>query len=174
MTESLMEQDRKRRLALAIKEVEELLHTITPPGKAPSAGVTNGAEPLPSAAGKGRQGKKTAKNPAAARAPQAAARGAEAPAGPAPKTKPNRRENEFMLNLMVLRNTLKVNAPACRERARAAGKWIWRDIRLLLTLVCRIQEAMLRTMPESRDEYYTAYAMSGHYELHIDGPRKRP
>lgn len=190
MTESLMEQDRKRRAALAMQA--ELLRTITPKGAWASGDVTTGAEPLPSAAGKGRKGKKIAKNPAAARAPeagdrwptgpqsnrgatgssapQAAARGAEAPVGPAPKTKPNRRENEFMLNLMVLRNTLKVNAPACRERARAAGKWIWRDIRLLLTLVCRIQEAMLRTMPESRDEYYTAYAMSGHYELHIDGP----
>ena len=168
MTESLMEQDRKRRAALAMQA--EILRTITPNGAGASGDVTTGAEPLPSAAGKGRKGKKIAKNPAAARAPQAAARGAEAPADPAPKTKPNRRENEFMLNLMVLRNTLKVNAPACRERARAAGKWIWRDIRLLLTLVCRIQEAMLRTMPESRDEYYTAYAMSGHYELHIDGP----
>ncbi len=86
------------------------------------------------------------------------------------KTKPNRRENEFMLNLMILRNTLRTNAPACRDRARLAGKWIWRDIRLMLTLVDRIQNAMLRTMPDSRDEYYSAYARHGHYELHIDGP----
>lgn len=87
-----------------------------------------------------------------------------------PKTKPNRRENEFMMNLMILRNTLRTNAPACRERARAAGKWTWRDIRLLTTLVDRIQNAMLRTMPESRDEYYSNYARHGHYELRIDGP----
>ena len=75
-----------------------------------------------------------------------------------------------MLNLMILRNTLRTNAPACRDRARLAGKWIWRDIRLMLTLVDRIQNAMLRTMPDSRDEYYSAYARHGHYELHIDGP----
>ena len=75
-----------------------------------------------------------------------------------------------MMNLIVLRNTLRVNAPACRERARAAGKWIWRDIRLLLTLVDRIQGAMLETMPESRNEYYGNYAKWGHYELRIDGP----
>ena len=87
-----------------------------------------------------------------------------------PKTNPNRRENEFMMNLMILRNTLRTNAPACRERARAAGKWTWRDIRLLTTLVDRVQNAMLRTMPESRDEYYTNYAKHGHYELRIDGP----
>ncbi len=77
-----------------------------------------------------------------------------------------------MLNLMILRNTLRTNAPSCRDRARRAGKWIWRDIRLLLTLVDRIQGAMLTTMPESRDEYYGAYAKHGHYELHIDGPVK--
>lgn len=86
------------------------------------------------------------------------------------KTKPNKRENEFFLNLMILRNTLAKNAPACRERARLAGKWVWRDIRLMLTLVSRIQDRMLRTMPASRDEYYSAYARHGHYELHIDGP----
>ena len=75
-----------------------------------------------------------------------------------------------MMNLMVLRNTLRTNAPACRERARLAGKWIWRDIRLLLTLVDRIQNAMLTTMPARRDEYYSNYARHGHYELRIDGP----
>ena len=86
------------------------------------------------------------------------------------KTKPNRRENEFMLNLMILRNTLRTNAPSCRERARLAGKWVWRDIRLLTVLVERIQEKLLRTMPESRDDYYRAYAQHGHYELHMNGP----
>lgn len=90
------------------------------------------------------------------------------------KTKPNKRENEFMLNLMILRNTLLRNAPACRERARLAGKWIWRDIRLATVLICRIQEALLRTMPSSREDYYIAYARHGHYELHIDGPIRTP
>lgn len=79
-----------------------------------------------------------------------------------------------MLNLMVLRNTLMRNAPACRERARLAGKWIWRDIRLATVLICRIQEALLRTMPSSREDYYIAYAQHGHYELHIDGPIRTP
>ena len=75
-----------------------------------------------------------------------------------------------MMNLMILRNTMKRNAPACRERARLAGKWVWRDMRLLTVLVERIQEKLLRTMPESRDDYYRAYAQHGHYELHMDGP----
>ena len=59
-----------------------------------------------------------------------------------------------------------------RERAGRAGPGIWEDIGQLLELVDRIQNAMLKTMPESRDEYYSAYARHGHYELHIDGPVK--
>ena len=125
-------------------------------------------------------GQKIASSSAAARAPEAPPGrlvdphrpNPDVPVSPTPpaRTKPNKRENEFMMNLIVLRNTLRVNAPACRERARAAGKWIWRDIRLLLTLVDRIQGAMLETMPESRNEYYGNYAKWGHYELRIDGP----
>ena len=160
---------------------------IPAPGTLPSAakGVRGGAEaPL--------KGQKIADSSAATRAPQtggrwptgpqsngratgssapeAAARAADPEIPERLKTKPNRKENEFMMNLMILRNTMKRNAPACRERARLAGKWVWRDIRLLTVLVERIQEKLLRTMPESRDDYYRAYAQHGHYELHMDGP----
>ena len=86
------------------------------------------------------------------------------------RTKPNRAENELMLNLMILRNSLVNYAPAARDRARRAGKWIWRDLRLMTTLVCRVQEALLETMPESRDAYYRTYAQHGHYELVMNGP----
>ena len=142
---------------------------IPAPGTLPTAakGVRAGAEAPP-------EGQKIADSSAAARAPQAgAATRAKEPDPGIPerlKTKPNRKENEFMLNLMILRNTVKQNAPACRERARLAGKWVWRDIRLLTVLVERIQEKLLRTMPDSRDDYYRAYAQHGHYELHMNGP----
>ena len=140
-------------------------------------GVRAGAEaPVP--------GQKNRGSSAAARAPESRGADPEPRKGPAGqetpeiperlKTKPNKRENEFMLNLMILRNTLIRNAPACRERARLAGKWIWRDIRLATVLICRIQEALLKTMPQSRDDYYLAYAKHGHYELHIDGPIRTP
>lgn len=87
-----------------------------------------------------------------------------------PRTNPNRPENEFMMNLMILRNTLVKNAPAIRERAKRAGRWVWRDIRLMTALVCKVQEQLLETMPPSRDDYYRAYARSGHYELVMNGP----
>ncbi len=89
------------------------------------------------------------------------------------KRNPTRKENEFMLNLMILRNTLALHAPACRERALKAGRWTWRNIRLMLTLVNKVQDDMIRTMPARRNEYYSAYAEHGHYELVMNGP-KRP
>ena len=168
-------EEEKRRRALLIHEdmlrgvtqqEHAALHRVTSaPGTLPTAakGVRAGAEAPP-------DGQKIASSSAAARAPEAAARATDPEIPERLKTKPNKRENEFMLNLMILRNTLRTNAPSCRERARLAGKWVWRDIRLMLTLVNRVQEKMLRTMPASRDEYYSAYAKHGHYELHIDGP----
>lgn len=87
-----------------------------------------------------------------------------------PRTNPNRPENEFMLNLMILRNSLARYAPAARERAKRAGRYTWRDIRLMLRLVDKVQDALLQTMPQRRDEYYRAYAQGGHYELVMNGP----
>ncbi len=163
---TILEEAAKRQKAL------EIYAEVTGARGGGAPGVTKGPGTLPTAAERAENGQKIANTSAAARAPQAAARDADirkaGPAGGLPsaepkKTKPNRRENEFMLNLMVLRNTLRVNAPACRERARTAGKWVWRDMRLMLALVDKVQKAMLRTMPESRDDYYAAYAQHGHY-----------
>lgn len=75
-----------------------------------------------------------------------------------------------MLNLMVLRNSLARYSPATKERARLAGKTVWRDIRLMMHLVCKVQEALIRTMPERRNDYYLTYAQHGHYELKMNGP----
>ena len=90
------------------------------------------------------------------------------------KIKPNRAENEFMLNLMVLRSSLARFAPDCRERAKRAGRYTWRDIRLMLTLVDKVQQAFLATMPRQRLEYYLAYARHGHYEFRMDNVPAKP
>lgn len=90
------------------------------------------------------------------------------------KQNPNRNENEFMLNLMVLRSSLARFAPGCRDRARRAGRYTWRDIRLMLTLVDKIQQAFLSTMPRKRLEYYLAYARHGHYEFRMDSVPAKP
>lgn len=167
-----MTEEEKRRRAEEIHR--KIFGNLPKPGKetvqSAVEGVRAGAEAPVS-------GQKNRGSSAAARAPEGRGAAGTDPAPEIPedrKTKPNKRENEFMLNLMVLRNTLMRNAPACRERARLAGKWIWRDIRLLTKLVCKIQDALLRTMPTSREDYYIAYAKHGHYELHIDGPIRTP
>lgn len=172
---TLLEEAEKRRKALEFQA--NILGSVTHGSGQAGAGVIPAPGTLPSAAKGVRAGaeapperQKIAGSSAATRAPEAAARATDPEIPECRKTKPNRRENEFMLNLMILRNTMKRNAPACRERARLAGKWVWRDMRLLTVLVERIQERLLRTMPESRDDYYRAYAQHGHYELHIDGP----
>lgn len=163
----ILTEDEKRRKALEWQARMQVTRT----DGTETGGVTQAQGSVDPAAEAAQDGQKIAGKPAAARAAQAGAARAEDPEIPARlRTNPNRRENEFMMNLMVLRNTLSKNAPACRERARMAGKWVWRDIRLMLTLVNRIQTRMLRTMPDKRDEYYLAYAQHGHYELHMDGP----
>ena len=168
-------EEEKRRKAEEIHR--EIFGDRPVPGKGT---VSSAAEGVRAGAEAPASGEKIARSSAAARAPEGPETG---PAEPDPeeteipehmKSKPNKRENEFMLNLMVLRNTLLRNGPACRERAKLAGKWIWRDIRLATVLIDRIQGALLRTMPASREEYYTAYAHHGHYELHIDGPIRMP
>lgn len=50
------------------------------------------------------------------------------------KTKPNKAENSFMQDLMILKNSLAVRSPAVRDRLRQVNKYAWRDLRLL----CRI------------------------------------
>jgi hypothetical protein len=86
------------------------------------------------------------------------------------QTMPNRKENEFMMNLMILRNALKVHGPAMEARAKRAGPTVWRDIRMMGAVIDRIMDALQNTMPPERDEYYRAYARNGHYELKMNGP----
>ena len=86
------------------------------------------------------------------------------------RTKPNKHENMFMLDLMVLRNTLATRMGAVRERLEQVNPHAWRDLRLMYSLVRRIQSQMLDTMPDSRLEYYAALARNGRYHLDIEGP----
>jgi len=164
---TIMEEAERRRKALAFQE--KILGSVTQRNRQAGAGVMPAPGTLPTAAegragraDEGHAGQKIANSSAGARAP-------EAPGEPA-RTKPDRRENEFMMNLMILRNTLRKNAPSVEDRAKRAGAGVWEDIVAMNDLVERVQEALLRTMPENRDEYYRNYALYGHYELRMNGP----
>lgn len=90
------------------------------------------------------------------------------------RTKPNRTENEFMLNLMILRNALVAMGPVMKDRAKRAGGNCWRDLRLMTVLCEKVQEQLIATMPSRRDDYYSTYARNGHYELKLNGPIRNP
>lgn len=86
------------------------------------------------------------------------------------RTKPNKHENFFAMDLMILKNSLAVRSEAVRDRLKKVNKYAWRDLRLLISLTNRIQNQLLETMPESRMDYYSALARNGRYRLDIEGP----
>lgn len=86
------------------------------------------------------------------------------------KTRPNKLENNLMIDLMILRNALAQRMDSVKERIKRVNPNGWRDLRLLYALTCRIQEQLLQTMPDSRRDYYTALAAHGRYRLDIQGP----
>ena len=89
------------------------------------------------------------------------------------KTKPNKAENNFMLDLMILKNSLAVRSEAVRDRLQRVNPHAWRDLRLLQSLVGRIQNELIQTMPDSRLEYYCSLARYGRYHLDVEGPLRQ-
>jgi len=86
------------------------------------------------------------------------------------RTPPNKYENNFMIDLMVLRNALRVRGPKVKERLKKVNKHAERDLGLLFSLVDRLQVQLASTMPASRDEYYSVLARNGTYHLSVAGP----
>lgn len=86
------------------------------------------------------------------------------------RTNPNKHENQFMMDLMILKNSLAVRADKVKGRLGMVNPNAWRDLRLLISLVNRIQTDMMKTMPASREEYYATLARSGRYHLDLEGP----
>lgn len=85
---------------------------------------------------------------------------------------PNRRENALMLDLMLVRNTLAKNSEAVRGRLKSVPHG-WRDMRLLWHLVNRLQQELLKTMPDRRAAYYDQMARHGQVIIDIPGPIPR-
>ena len=85
------------------------------------------------------------------------------------KTMPNRQENAMMLYLMALLNTLNRNSEAVKDRL-SVFRYGWRDLRLLLRLVDKVQIMLLHTMPDKRLDYYAKIAEHGKVIVDIPGP----
>ena len=85
------------------------------------------------------------------------------------RTMPNRKENDFMLDLMMLRNTLWKNGDAAKERLKGC-RWARRDMGMLWHLVNKLQRQMMDTMPDRRVQYYERLASCGKVIIDIPGP----
>lgn len=90
------------------------------------------------------------------------------------KSTPNKYENQFLIDLMILRNAVAVKGDKCAERLSILNPHAKRDLWLLWSLVDRIQTQLLATMPEKRWDYYSRIAQYGHYHLDMaPGPLRK-
>ena len=91
-----------------------------------------------------------------------------------PQTMPNRGEHQFLTDTMILRNSLVHHGEQAAERLRAYGyRWGRRDVRLLISLVTRLQNRLLATMPPRRQAYYDRLSTAGVYRVEMAGPSDR-
>lgn len=90
------------------------------------------------------------------------------------KTNPNRAENRFQTNLMVLMHTLLSDRDAYVKRVTAYGdgRWARRDTGLLISLVDRLQQTLLKTMPEKRIDFYRRMTREAQIVISWPGPAK--
>ena len=89
------------------------------------------------------------------------------------KTMPNRAENRFQTNLMVVLHTLLSDREKAEERLTEYGyKNVRRDIGLLIHLTNKLQEEMLSTMPDRRIGYYQRMAREAQIIVDFPGPVK--
>lgn len=85
------------------------------------------------------------------------------------KTPPNARERELMIELMILRNGLRKHVDACEKRLKTQGT-AWRDARLLVSLVDKLQNAMIATLPDRYVDQYIELARKGTLKVVLPGP----
>lgn len=80
----------------------------------------------------------------------------------------NRREQEFFIQLLLLRNDLYSNAESVRERLKDyPGDW--RDLHLILKLAEKIQNHLSLTIPPERLLRYKELVNHGKYMLEFPG-----
>lgn len=81
----------------------------------------------------------------------------------------NRRENEFFVDIMVLRNTFYKNAEALRGRLKPY-RGAWRDLKLMIYLTDKLQAIISETVPLKQLLRYEALAKHGLHAVDIPGP----
>lgn len=80
----------------------------------------------------------------------------------------NRRENEFYIQLILMRNNIFSNAEAIKERLKPL-KGGWRDLMLILKLGEKIQNFLSSTIPGEKLLRYKALIENGRFQLDFPG-----
>ena len=86
---------------------------------------------------------------------------------------PNSKESQYLVEQLILANSFISRAKALEERAKAAGPTVWRDIRCAAALVEKSTEALMKTVPASKLEWFAKTLREGHIRVDMPGPVRR-
>ena len=84
-------------------------------------------------------------------------------------SRPTRDENVMMIDLMVLSSAMHQHADSIRERISEYPN-AWRDVRLLTTLVKRLESMLFNAMDKRDQHHYMQLASYGQMRVSIPGP----
>ncbi len=85
------------------------------------------------------------------------------------KQMPNQRENIFLQDIMVLRNDLVRYSESVHARL-VPYPGAWRDLRLMLHLVRKLQTILLDTLPDKKVAQLQNIALHGKFFIELPGP----
>ena len=86
---------------------------------------------------------------------------------------PNSRESQYLVEQLILENSCISRAKALEDRARAAGKNVWRDLRAAAALTDKVTEALLKTVPADKLQWLARTMKEGHIRVDMPGPVRR-
>ena len=85
----------------------------------------------------------------------------------------NARESQYLVEQLILCNSFISRSRALEERARSAGKNVWRDLRAAAALAEKSTEALMRTVPADKLEWFSRTLKEGHIRVDMPGPVRR-
>lgn len=88
------------------------------------------------------------------------------------KKMPNQQENIFLHDIMILRNDLVRYSESVHARL-APSPGAWRDLRLMLHLVRKIQATLLDTVPDSKVAQLYHVSQHGQFFIEMPGPVRK-
>ena len=92
---------------------------------------------------------------------------------PGDRWMPNSRKSQYLVEQLILENSCISRAKALEDRARAAGKNVWRDLRAAAALTDKVTEALLKTVPADKLQWLARTMKEGHIRVDMPGPVRR-